>query len=308
MEKLSPFVVTKIWGGDVLAHQRHLKREEKLPIGELWEVSRLANMSSQSSAGELDKILDSSELPYLVKYIDTSDNLSVQVHPDDSYARKVEQSSGKTECWLILEAHENSGIYLGFKPNIEKGQFAKALDKGEDITSLLNFYPVKTGMFVTVPAGTIHAIGRGVLLLETQQSSGLTYRIWDWNRKDNTGKSRTLHIAKALDVLNFRPECNTKSFFQFKDNAFSQACDTLIAFKDFSVISLSLTKGESLKKTFPQTGRYRSFLVLTGSAQLRLDATEETCQAKKYETYLIHKNIYKISISCLEEAKIIVVF
>ena len=300
--KLSPFVVAKIWGG------KRLAPKHRPPIGELWEVSRLANMSSQSSAGRLETILDFSELPYLVKYIDTSEHLSIQVHPNDSYAKRVERSSGKTECWIILEADNNSGIYLGLKPGIERKQLAKALDKHEDITSFLNFYPVNQGMFVTVPAGTIHAIGKGILLLEVQQSSGITYRVWDWNRKDNRGKSRTLHIAKALDVLNFRPECNTKTFFQFKDNAFSKACDTLIAFKDFSVISLSLTKGESLKKTFPQTGRYRSFLVLTGSARLRLDDTEETRQAKKYETYLIHKNIHKISISCLEEAKIIVVF
>ncbi len=308
IEKLSPFVSAKIWGGKRLAQRLYGHEKKNLAIGELWEVSRLENSSCKSSAGELDKILNFSELPYLVKYIDTSDNLSIQVHPDDSYARKVERSSGKTECWLILEAHKNSGIYLGFKPNVKKNQFTKALKKGEDITSFLNFYPIQKETFVIVPSGTIHAIGKDVLLLEVQQSSGITYRLWDWNRTDDKGNSRTLHVNKAMDVLNFHPECNEGSFFHFKENVFLIKVDTLIAFKDFSVISFSLKKGESVEKTFSQNGRYRSFLVLKGFVELRLNNTKEIYKAQSYETYLIQKSIHKINILCLEEANIIVVF
>ena len=310
IEKLSPFIVPKPWGGTKLG-KRVSHHTKGMPIGELLEVSRLENRDSWCTQGRLGTIIQNPlELPYLVKYIDANENLSIQVHPDDDYALKIEQSAGKTECWLILEAWENGGIYLGFQEGLEKKHFAKLIKEGKDVDSCLNFYPVSRGDFITVPAGTIHAIGKGVLLLEIQQSSGITYRVWDWNRVDKEGRPRPLHLHKALDVLNFRQECNQKSFFEFKQDIFSTKINELMSFKDFIVTSFNLKKGEKMSWTCPLNGRYRSLFVLKGN--VLLSESEEKMNkyspAECYETYLIHKDVQKIEIHCLQDAELVLVF
>lgn len=203
LEKLNPTIVRKIWGGEKLKKLKSLDSDnsEIEPIGETWEIYQ-------------------EELPYLAKFIDTSQELSVQVHPGDDYARLHENSSGKTECWIILHADEGEGIYLGLKEGIGKEQLLKAINNQEQIQQLLNFYPVKKGDFFFVPAGSIHAIGKHVTLAEVQQNSGITYRVWDWNRLDHLGHARELHVEKSLEVINFDSACNRQDFFQYRQNLF----------------------------------------------------------------------------------------
>lgn len=236
-EILSPYVVRKIWGGERLPAMKSLNESgQSLPVGETWEVSRLAEASSKVGDQELSSMVSEEELPYLVKFIDTSDNLSVQVHPHDEYAREVESSVGKTECWLILDAEPRAGIYLGFKEGVTKKEFQEAVLKSEDISRFLIFHEVKRGDFFFVPAGSIHAIGKGVTLIETQQSSGITYRVWDWNRVDSEGKSRELHIDKAMDVSRFDSDFNDSSTFQIQKDLFSkEGVSHIISHPDFNV-------------------------------------------------------------------------
>ena len=229
--KLTPYVSETIWGGAQLAK---LKKLDSInPIGETWEVSSLDKGSS--SFGDV-KLSDLTELNYLTKFIDTAKNLSIQVHPDDEYAKEHENSKGKTECWLILDAAPNTGIYLGFKPGITKKEFFNAVENGVAVDHFLNFYSVKAGDFFYIPAGTIHAIGSNVTLCEIQQSSGVTYRVWDWNRVGVDGKPRELHIEKSKDVTNFSEDFNLKLKSFMKTNIFDElGTFDLINHKDFNV-------------------------------------------------------------------------
>ena len=206
LEKLEPLLLEKIWGGQKLkAYKNSLDFKN---IGESWEVSTLKEGNSLINGEKLGSICS---LNYVVKLIDTSENLSIQVHPKDDYAKINENSKGKTECWLILAAEEGAGIYLGLKEKVTKKEFKNALENGLRIDQYLNFFEVKVGDFFLVPAGTVHAIGKGITLCEVQQSSGITYRLWDWNRLGPDGKARELHIEKALDCMDF-------SYHNFKEN------------------------------------------------------------------------------------------
>jgi len=203
LAKLTAFNTFKIWGGDKLSSIKQITTRE--PLGETWEVSTHSDGTSLLGDEKLSQFCD---LNYLVKFIDTSDNLSIQVHPGNEYAKEHENSKGKTECWIILEAEKNCGIYLGFKPGVTKKEFKTAIENGLDVEKYLNFIEVKPGDFFYVPSGSVHAIGLGVTLCEVQQSSGITYRVWDWNRVDKNGVGRELHIDKAMDVLDFNEKFN----------------------------------------------------------------------------------------------------
>lgn len=207
MLRLIPHCSPRIWGGDKLKILRNIAwpESEGVPLGETWEISTHPNGPSKVSSGQdLFTALGEKSLPFLVKYIDTSDNLSVQVHPNNQMAKNHGHHSGKNECWLILEAGPGAGIYLGTRSGVTKQDFQELLKRGEEnIAQLLNFIPVKKGDFFFVPAGTIHAIGKRVTLLEIQEPSDITYRLWDWNRLDNEGRPRTLHLEKGLEASIF---------------------------------------------------------------------------------------------------------
>lgn len=251
MLKLRPHVVEKIWGGIKLKTMKNISADWGLnldQIGETWEVSLLKDGPSYTEEGNiLSEQLEEDAFKYLVKFIDTSDDLSVQVHPDDQYAQLHENSLGKTECWFILDANEGEGIYLGLKEGVTRVALQEAIEKKENLNELLNFYPVKAGDFFYVPAGTIHAIGKGVTLAEVQQSSGVTYRVWDWNRVDKEGKSRELHVKKAMDVINFSSEDNRIDCFRPKPHLKSESLSTLIEHRDFSLDYYQLKKNSKVE-------------------------------------------------------------
>lgn len=252
LRKLKPFINEKVWGGNKLKDLRKITANN--PIGETWEVS--SHESGKSCLAQDDSPLNLN-LSYIVKYIDTSDNLSIQVHPGDAYAKDVENSSGKTECWLILDHEPDAGIYLGFKAGVTRKEFLNAAKAGLPCDHFLNFVPVKRGDYFILPPGTVHAIGSGVTLCEVQQNSGVTYRVWDWNRKGLDGKPRELHLDKAMDVLNFETDFNASVLSQQKRDLFSiDGIVSLINHSDFRVemfnqfskpeIELSLNAGDSV--------------------------------------------------------------
>lgn len=209
MKKLKPFLKSAVWGGEKL--KKLFNRGSGGCIAESWEVSVHPDGECATDCGTLSEYLkqnpaavspEGGQLPVLIKYIDASANLSVQVHPDDEYARRVEGDGGKTELWYIVEAEEGAGIYCGFRRDTSKEEFLQYLNEGR-AEELLNFIPVKAGESYLIGAGTVHSILAGCVVLEIQQSSNVTYRVYDYGRKDKDGNARELHIGKALDVMNF---------------------------------------------------------------------------------------------------------
>ena len=199
-----------IWGGKYFRDVLGLTKEDK-DFGEYWTISGYASYPSVIKNGlyqgyTLDKLYkehhelfstsDSVEFPILVKLIATSADLSVQIHPDDEYAKR-DNDLGKTESWLILSS-DNGRIVYGHNAKTKEELESKA--RSNDF-SFLDYYEVKKGNFIKVPSGTIHALGKGLVLLEVQQSSNLTYRLYDYDRKDKNGNKRELHLDKALDVI-----------------------------------------------------------------------------------------------------------
>ena len=142
--------------------------------------------------------------PILIKFIDAADNLSIQVHPSDEYALKYEGQYGKTEMWYILDCEEDSFIYYGVNKEISKEEFRKSIEENK-VLDVLNKVKVKKGDVFFIDAGTIHAIGKGIMICEIQQNSNLTYRVYDYDRRDKDGKARELHIDKACEVAKLAP-------------------------------------------------------------------------------------------------------
>lgn len=214
---LKPAFQERIWGGTKLntLFDYHIPSQN---TGEAWVISAHKNGSSEISNGALKgKNLmqaweehpelfgggsEAREFPLLVKILDANDNLSVQVHPDDDYARNIEDEEfGKTECWYVLDCEEQAEIILGHNAKSPL-EFRKMVEEGK-WDSLLKRVKVKKGDFFYVPSGTIHGIGKGIVILETQQNSDLTYRVYDYDRKDANGVSRELHLDKSIEVTQY---------------------------------------------------------------------------------------------------------
>ncbi len=292
ISKLRPHVVQKVWGGSRLASLRFLDNLdwEKGPVGETWEISRHPSGSSWEERGALVDRLSEEQMPYLVKLIDTSDFLSVQVHPNDEFARLHESSQGKTECWLILEAEEGAGVYLGFKPGVSRESFEKLLREGEGVDQCLVFHKVKRGDFFFVPAGCIHAIGSGVFLTEVQQSSGVTYRVWDWNRADDKGHSRELHIDKAMQVIQFGESFNQFSTFRVKRGLLNFAGREKISLVEHPQFDVELLAAEGEDWHLSIEGsRQAALMVLEGSVKMN------GVELKVYESCLLSRGEVNIS-------------
>jgi mannose-6-phosphate isomerase len=295
--KLSCSPQEKIWGGTFLGKQKKLNSSQ---IGETWEMSALSEGPScyegldlptmaKANQGKMAQALwgPEEQLTYLIKFIDTSDNLSIQVHPDDSYARIHEQSSGKTECWIILATEEGAGVYLGLKRGVTAPDFEKRLKEGGGLEEMLNFIPAQPGDFFYVPAGTVHALGKGLRLLEVQQSSGITYRVWDWQRTDHWGKPRELHVQKALAVINFTEDFNQSLLESRREQVFlaSQTPQTLLQHPQFNVHTYSLGMGE--KRTVSLAGSRRVRAIVCTQGQLLLHRGNCQVAVSSYETVCV---------------------
>ena len=211
ISKLTPAYKSIIWGGSKLKSE-YGKQTELSPLAESWELSLHKDGECTLADGTPLSLAASPEdfgsnlcgfdfFPVLVKLIDANDRLSVQVHPADDYALKNENSLGKTEMWYIVDADEGAGIYLGFKENLTREEFERAIEE-KLLTDYLRFIPVKPGECYFIPAGTIHAICSGCLICEIQQNSNITYRVYDYGRRDKNGNERELHVSQALDVTN----------------------------------------------------------------------------------------------------------
>lgn len=213
---LDPKLAPAIWGGDELVTQYGKTGDPATKIGESWECwdtnavvggslagKRVADLRRDLGPKFLGDLDPAAIFPVLTKIITAHDWLSVQVHPDDAYARRVEhQANGKTECWYVFSAEPDAQLVLGWSRDTSREEYERRVADGT-LSDILRRIPVKAGDTVYIPAGMVHAIGAGVVLFETQQASDLTYRMFDWNRVGPDGRSRELHVAKAADVLDY---------------------------------------------------------------------------------------------------------
>ena len=280
--KLKPGVKDYIWGGTYF--KKFNKGTSLDRVSECWELSVRDNDSSIIASGKdegkrLIDVITKEDIgpvmdrfpyfPLLIKLIDAKENLSVQVHPSDDYALKYEQSFGKSEMWHIISADEGSGLYVGLNKDYSKEEIEKALKEGS-ILNCLNFFKVKPGDTFVINPGTIHAIGAGVRLIEIQQNSNLTYRLYDYNRVDKDGNPRELHIKKALDVIDYKQYKVVKStnelladnkYFTVKEVNFDKELE--IDANERAFISFTFLEGEGLVNDIPYS-KYDTFFLPYG--------------------------------------------
>lgn len=214
--RLSCVTKSPIWGGTRLVREWG-KQSENGTVGESWELTVRKNEKSRILNGPLagqtlEEVIDrfgpafiapdysENTFPLLIKLIDAADRLSVQVHPDDDYAARVENDRGKTEMWYIVDAAPGAEIICGLRPGVDRAAFAEAVRAGK-IDTVMHRQPVRKGECYFIPAGLLHAIGGGILIAEIQQNCDLTYRVYDYERRDKDGNLRPLHIEKALEVV-----------------------------------------------------------------------------------------------------------
>ncbi|WP_053977417.1 type I phosphomannose isomerase catalytic subunit [Mangrovimonas xylaniphaga] len=219
--KFDPILKDKIWGGEKLKKVLHKKGTSK-NVGESWEISDVEGDTSVVANGALksktlkqllhtykDKLIGlnnykifGDKFPLLIKFIDAREDLSIQLHPNDELALKRHNSFGKTEMWYVMQADQGANLIVGFNQKVTPEMYLKHLEK-KTLTKILNFDRVGTGDTYFIEVGRLHAIGAGVLLAEIQQTSDVTYRVYDWDRVDSNGNGRELHNDLAIDAIDF---------------------------------------------------------------------------------------------------------
>ena len=286
--KFRPLFFEKIWGGHKIEKLLGKNIGKLANCGESWELSGIDGKESVVTNGYLadntlpelveiymgdlvgEKVFDrcGNDFPLLVKFIDAQDDLSVQVHPDDELAKLRYGTNGKTEMWYVVDADEGSGLYVGFKEGVTKQQYLDAVKAGM-VDSLLVFHPVKPGDVFFIPAGTVHAIGKGVMVAEIQQSSDVTYRIFDWNRVGADGKGRQLHTLEAEDALHF--DDRTQYAVEY-ERAVNKTIP-LVNCKPFNVNVVDFDK--ALEKVYAQIDSFVLYVCLEGSAHVVYDQGQQ---------------------------------
>ncbi|MFV0344864.1 MAG: type I phosphomannose isomerase catalytic subunit [Bacteroidales bacterium] len=231
--KFKPIFKERIWGGNKIKTVLN-KDFSPLPnCGESWELSgvegdvsivcngklkdnslaELVEIYMGDLVGEKNYERFGNEFPLLIKFIDSQDNLSVQVHPDDELSKKRHNAYGKTEMWYVIDAEPGAMLISGFKGEVSKQTYLKAVEN-EDVESILNFMEVSAGDVFFMPAGRVHAIGKGLLVAEIQQTSDVTYRIYDYKRKDANGNERELHTELAVDAIDYEKIDNVRTDYK----------------------------------------------------------------------------------------------
>ena len=314
--KFKPIVKDKIWGGPRLRDVLGKKASDK--AGESWEISCVEGDVSEVENGYLkgnnlmdlaevymgdlmgDKVYEKYglEFPLLIKFIDASDVLSVQVHPDDKLAKERHSSYGKTEMWYIVESDQGE-LIAGFNRELDKEAYEKHFKAGT-LKEILNHEKVSPGDIYYMPAGRVHAIGAGVLLAEIQQTSDVTYRIYDWDRIDDAGKPRELHTELALDAIDFSPVKNYKTPYQSLENSTVPVVDS--PFFTTGVIKLD----QPVDKDYNLIDSFVIYMCMEGAAGIAYDGGVE--QIHKGETLLIPAEIKNVAILPTEATTLLEVY
>ncbi len=295
--KFHPILKERLWGGTKLKEVLNKPIESDI-TGESWEISTVPGDISVISNGSLantslDSLIDKfpelllgtsvverfgKEFPILIKFIDAKQDLSIQLHPNDALAKKRHNSFGKTEMWYVMDADAGSELIVGFNKNVTKEEYSSSLED-DTLLGLLNYEPVKEGDTFFINTGKIHAIGAGVLLAEIQQTSDVTYRVFDFNRKDKEGNLRELHTEMALDAMDYEKKDDFKvSYDTSLDNV-----GTMVDCPYFKTNFLNLTR--DLKQDTTKRDSFTIFMCVGGIATIKTDEGEVHIQ--KGETVLV---------------------
>ena len=304
--KFKPILKEKIWGGNKL--KTLLNKDSKLPnIGESWEISDVEGDPSVIINGVLkeqtlkqvlsiykDELVGvknykqfGNTFPLLIKFIDAKENLSIQLHPSDEIAAKRHNAFGKTEMWYVMQADPDSKLIVGFNQEVALETYLKHL-QNKTLTDILNFDIVKPGDTYIIDGGRIHAIGAGVLLAEIQQTSDITYRVYDWDRLDKQGKARELHMDDAIDAFNFNMPNNFRITYSKDENQSNK----MVHCPYFTTNYLKIDKTLKIKN------QYDSFIIymcVEGEAIITTINFETSVKAG--ETVLIPANILDFEIT-----------
>lgn len=304
--KFHPILFEKIWGGTKLNRILNKKSGSGL-TGESWELSAIPGNISVVREGAFegrdlesliteykDKIVGKkvyrkfgNRFPLLVKFIDAGDNLSVQVHPDDSMARKYHNSSGKTEMWYVLDADDKARLISGFSKAIDRNEYY-SLIAGNKFLETLKINHVRKGDAFFIPAGRIHAIGKGLMVAEIQQMSDITYRVYDFDRTDSSGQKRELHIDKAAMALNFSDTDSGKINYNLVENRKTNLVNC--SYFNTDIIKVAGT----LEFDYSNIDSFRILICVEGSAEI---LTGESYHIETGETILVPAEIKHLDIS-----------
>ncbi|MCX2836595.1 mannose-6-phosphate isomerase [Salinimicrobium sp. MT39] len=305
--KFEPILKEKIWGGNKLINILN-KDSNREDLGESWEISGVKGDISVVQNGALkgqtlNALLEEykegllglknfkkfgAEFPLLIKFIDAKTELSVQLHPHDNIAKKRHNSFGKTEMWYIMQADEGAEINVGFKKSISKEEYLEHLETGK-ITELLNFEKVQKGDSFFINTGKVHAIGAGVLLAEIQQTSDITYRIYDWDRVDAEGNSRELHTDLALDAIDFEKKDDFKRTYKREENH-----STNIASCEYFTTNFLPVKGE-IVKDYAQLDSFVIYMCVSGDAEISVSGNSE--KIVQGQTLLVPAEVKEVQIT-----------
>ena len=317
--KFHPILKNIIWGGDEIAKFKNLENEEA-DIGESWEISAVEDNESIIKNGDLamtpldalihqakgklvgKKVFDkfANKFPLLIKFIDARDDLSIQVHPNDLLAKERHNSFGKTEVWYIVKAEPGAFIYSGFKEKITPEQYVEKVANNTFTDTLKKQY-VQEGDVYFIPAGRVHAIGRGCFVAEIQQTSNITYRIYDYNRKDKNGNTRELHTELAKDAIDYTVYDSYKTEYKSILNKTIE----LVSCDYFTTSLLELDK--PLEKDISKIDSFIIYMCLEGSCELE-DNKLNKIMLSKGETILVPADTLKITITPSIKTKLIETF
>ena len=316
--KFEPILKEKIWGGNKLETVLN-KKIEADNAGESWEISGVKGDISVIANGSLkgknlqeilseyqDKLVGKrvygtykDEFPLLIKFIDAQDDLSIQVHPDDALAKERHNSFGKTEMWYVIDSDKDAELISGFNKTIDKETYLSKLENGE-ITDILNSEKAESGDVFFIPVGRVHAIKSGILLAEIQQTSDITYRIYDWDRVDDNGNGRELHTEHALDALDFKKYDNYKTEYNIVKNE-------RILLEKSLYFETNLFELDSNKKlNYSDLDSFVIYMIMDGEVNIKFEEGE--INAKKGETVLIPASITDIELEVVETAKLLEVY
>ncbi|MDH5414919.1 MAG: class I mannose-6-phosphate isomerase [Flavobacteriaceae bacterium] len=306
--KFRPILKKRIWGGDKLVKVLN-KKSQKINIGESWELSGVEGDTSIVVNGKLKgKSLQylmstyksslvgkkvykkfGERFPLLIKFIDAREALSIQLHPDDKLAKERHNSLGKTEMWYVMDADKEGNLIVGFKKNVTKEQYLEHL-KNKSLLEIMNVDQVKKGDVYFIPAGRVHAIGAGVLLAEIQQTSDITYRVYDWNRVDDNGRSRELHTELALDAIDYNAREQYKTNYNKTLNKSSNIIDCKYFTSNIISIEGEMDFDHSNKDSFV------IYICVEGIVSIEFHMNKKV-KLKKGETVLIPAELDNITIA-----------
>jgi mannose-6-phosphate isomerase len=294
--KFQPILKDKIWGGQKL-NKYFGKDSDSKTLGESWEISTVPEDISIVSNGELkgkslQDLLEQytsdllgeknykrfgNDFPLLIKFIDAKEDLSIQLHPDDELAKERHNSFGKTEMWYVMQADKDANLIVGFNQDMDKETYLKHLED-KSLTKILNFDRVKEGDAYFIEAGRVHAIGAGVLLAEIQQTSDVTYRVYDWDRKDDQGNERELHNDIAIDAFDFDMKDDFRVPYESQKNTSNEMVSCPFFITNFIEVDKTL-KIENTQDSF--------MIYMCVDGDVEVSTAHTTTKISKGETLLI---------------------